>query len=182
MVGGVCLHTGTIPSKTLREAILYLSGFRERTFYGKDYAVKREITVADLAFRVQKVMAKEIEVIRAQLARNHVDDRHGPARIHRSAHARGRHGATGPAVLTARAHPHRLRHAAGAQRDGAARRRADHRLGSAPRGQNASRGTSSSSGAGVIGLEYASMVTALEHQGHGHRGPARRSSTSSTAR
>ena len=60
MVGGVCLHTGTIPSKTLREAILYLSGFRERTFYGRDYAVSKDITVADLAFRVQKVLVREI--------------------------------------------------------------------------------------------------------------------------
>src|SRR5499427_5991011 len=60
MVGGVCLHTGTIPSKTLREAILYLSGFRERSFYGRDYAVKQDIAVADLAFRVQTVMAREM--------------------------------------------------------------------------------------------------------------------------
>src|SRR5512136_2639271 len=67
MVGGVCLHTGTIPSKTLREAILYLTGFRERRFYGRDYAVSKEITVADLAFRVQKVLAREMEVVRAQL-------------------------------------------------------------------------------------------------------------------
>src|SRR5262245_49834429 len=72
MVGGVCLHTGTIPSKTLREAILYLSGFRERTFYGLDYTVSKDITVADLAFRVNKVMAREMEVIRAQLNRNHI--------------------------------------------------------------------------------------------------------------
>src|SRR5215475_10273132 len=72
MVGGVCLHTGTIPSKTLREAILYLSGFRERTFYGRDYSVSKDITVADLAFRVQKVLAREVEVARAQLNRNHV--------------------------------------------------------------------------------------------------------------
>ena len=87
MVGGVCLHTGTIPSKTLREAIMYLSGFREKSFYGKDYSVNREITVADLAFRVQKVMAKEMEVVRAQLARNHVTTVHGPGAVHRSAHA-----------------------------------------------------------------------------------------------
>src|SRR5262252_1496549 len=66
MVGGVCLHTGTIPSKTLREAILYLTGFRERTFYGRDYTVRNEITVPDLAFRVQKVMEREMEVVRAQ--------------------------------------------------------------------------------------------------------------------
>ena len=81
MVGGVCLHTGTIPSKTLREAILYLSGFRERTFYGRDYAVSKEITVADLAFRVQKVLASEIEVVRAQLDRNHVATLSGTARF-----------------------------------------------------------------------------------------------------
>src|SRR5262247_3384582 len=81
MVGGVCLHTGTIPSKTLREAILYLTGFRERTFYGRDYAVSREITVPDLAFRVQKVLASEIEVVRAQLARNHITTVLGAARF-----------------------------------------------------------------------------------------------------
>src|SRR5262245_32748408 len=80
MVGGVCLHTGTIPSKTLREAILYLTGFRERSFYGRDYAVRREITVPDLAFRVQRVMANELEIIRAQLARNRVEILNGAAR------------------------------------------------------------------------------------------------------
>jgi NAD(P) transhydrogenase len=81
MVGGVCLHTGTIPSKTLREAILYLSGFRERTFYGRDYAVSKDITVADLAFRVQKVLGREIEVVRSQLNRNHVTTLLGSARF-----------------------------------------------------------------------------------------------------
>src|SRR5512134_2681552 len=64
MVGGVCIHTGTIPSKTLREAILYLSGFRERSFYGRDYSVKEEIAVSDLAFRVQSVLGREVEIIR----------------------------------------------------------------------------------------------------------------------
>jgi NAD(P) transhydrogenase len=81
MVGGVCLHTGTIPSKTLREAILYLTGFRERSFYGRDYAVRNDITVPDLAFRVQKVLAKEMETIRAQLGRNHIATLHGSARF-----------------------------------------------------------------------------------------------------
>ena len=81
MIGGVCLHTGTIPSKTLREAILYLTGFRERTFYGRDYSVRSAITVPDLAFRVQKVMAKEMEVVRAQLGRNRVASLHGAARF-----------------------------------------------------------------------------------------------------
>ena len=72
LVGGVCLHTGTIPSKTLREAILYLSGFRQRAFYGADYSLKADLTFADLTFRVQAVMASELEVIRSQLKRNSV--------------------------------------------------------------------------------------------------------------
>jgi len=81
MVGGVCLHTGTIPSKTLREAILYLTGFSEKSFYGRDYTLRSEVTVADLAFRVQKVMASEMEVVRSQLARNHIATLHGSARF-----------------------------------------------------------------------------------------------------
>src|SRR6516165_6787995 len=67
MVGGVCLHTGTIPSKTLREAILYFSGITQRTFYGRDYSLKDAISVTDLAFRMQTVVAREMEVVRAQL-------------------------------------------------------------------------------------------------------------------
>ena len=90
MVGGVCLHTGTIPSKTLREAILYLSGFREKSFYGKDYAVNKEITVADLAFRVQKVLAKR-DGGRPRAARAQPrDDRARRGALHRPEHAGGR--------------------------------------------------------------------------------------------
>jgi NAD(P) transhydrogenase len=81
MVGGVCLHTGTIPSKTLREAILYLTGFSEKSFYGRDYSLRSEVTVADLAFRVQKVLGREMEVVRSQLARNHIATLHGGARF-----------------------------------------------------------------------------------------------------
>jgi NAD(P) transhydrogenase len=80
-VGGVCLHTGTIPSKTLREAILYLTGFQQRSFYGRDYSVKDAVSVADLAFRVQTVMAREAEVVRAQLKRNGVALLDGTARF-----------------------------------------------------------------------------------------------------
>lgn len=72
LVGGVCLHTGTIPSKTLREAILYLSGFRQRAFYGRDYSLKDDLSIADLTFRVQQVLVRELEVVRAQLKRNNV--------------------------------------------------------------------------------------------------------------
>ena len=72
MVGGVCINTGTIPSKTLREAVLYLTGLNQRELYGQSYRVKDEITVTDLSARTQHVVAREIDVIRNQLARNHV--------------------------------------------------------------------------------------------------------------
>jgi NAD(P) transhydrogenase len=81
MTGGVCVHTGTIPSKTLREAILYLSGFRQRTFYGKDYVVSDRISARDLAHRVQRVVEREVEVIRNQLRRNGVTALIGTARF-----------------------------------------------------------------------------------------------------
>ncbi|MGH8824461.1 MAG: Si-specific NAD(P)(+) transhydrogenase [Jiangellaceae bacterium] len=73
MVGGVCVHTGTIPSKTLREAVLYLTGLSMRELYGQSYRVKSEITVQDLLARTQHVIGREIEVVRSQLFRNHVD-------------------------------------------------------------------------------------------------------------
>jgi NAD(P) transhydrogenase len=80
-VGGVCVHTGTIPSKTLREAVLYLSGFRQRTFYGRGYVLKDRIAMSDLIFRAQAVMAREIEVIKAQLRRNYITILEGDARF-----------------------------------------------------------------------------------------------------
>jgi NAD(P) transhydrogenase len=72
MVGGVCINTGTIPSKTLREAVLYLTGMNQRELYGQSYRVKDEITFSDLSARTAHVIAREIDVIRNQLARNHV--------------------------------------------------------------------------------------------------------------
>jgi NAD(P) transhydrogenase len=72
MVGGVCINTGTIPSKTLREAVLYLTGRSQQEFYGQSYRLKDEITVADLTARTHHVIGREIDVIRSQLARNHV--------------------------------------------------------------------------------------------------------------
>src|SRR5215467_13226788 len=59
-IGGASLHTGTLPSKTLREAVLYLSGFKQRAFYGKDYRVKDEISVVDLSKRVRPVLSNEV--------------------------------------------------------------------------------------------------------------------------
>jgi NAD(P) transhydrogenase len=73
MVGGVCVNTGTIPSKTLREAVMYLTGMAQREMYGASYRVKEEITIADLLTRLQYVVGRETEIIRAQLQRNHVE-------------------------------------------------------------------------------------------------------------
>jgi len=73
VVGGVCINTGTIPSKTMREAVLHLSGYNYRSVYGMNYRVKEKITMADLAFRVQGVIKTEVDVTEAQLSRNGID-------------------------------------------------------------------------------------------------------------
>jgi NAD(P) transhydrogenase len=71
-LGGVSVNRGTIPSKTLREAIVYLTGLSQRTAYGVSYRVKEEITIEDLRHRTQQVIDREIDVVRHQLLRNHV--------------------------------------------------------------------------------------------------------------
>jgi NAD(P) transhydrogenase len=76
-VGGVCTNTGTIPSKTMREAVLHLSGFYYQNFYGANYRVKETVTMADLNYRVQRVIESEVSVIQDQLHRNGVDLLHG---------------------------------------------------------------------------------------------------------
>ncbi len=81
MIGGVCVHAGTIPSKTVREAILHLTGFTERTLYGRDYSRKENISIQDLAFRVGSIVERETQVIRAQLKRNGVAVFEGDARF-----------------------------------------------------------------------------------------------------
>jgi NAD(P) transhydrogenase len=70
VVGGTCINTGTIPSKTMREAVLHLSGFLYQGIYGVNYRVKDDITFADLSFRVQQVIKNELDVTQAQLFRN----------------------------------------------------------------------------------------------------------------
>src|SRR5450631_2302060 len=72
-IGGVSVNTGTIPSKTMREAVLHLSGYNYRSIYGMNYKVKEKITMADLAFRVQHVIKTEVDVTEAQLSRNNIE-------------------------------------------------------------------------------------------------------------
>jgi len=158
MIGGMSLHTGTIPSKTLREAVLYLTGYRQRSFYGRDYKLKQEISIADLMERVNAVIVREMAVIKEQFIRNGITTIDGAARF------------TDPHTLKVEG------------KDGGQIAEADHVLIAC--GSRAARppeipfgnevmdaeqvGLASGIprdvivvGAGVIGLEYASMLTAL---------------------
>jgi NAD(P) transhydrogenase len=72
IVGGACVNTGTIPSKTIREAVLHLSGFQYQGIYGVNYHVKEKIGMSDLTFRVTQVIKTEVDVMQSQLARNGV--------------------------------------------------------------------------------------------------------------
>ena len=159
MLGGASLHTGTIPSKTLREAILYLSGFSQRSFYGKGYTVKDKISAQDLAFRVQAVVKREIEVVRSQLKRNDVTCLVGAARFI-DPHTLEVGAETGPQMITAEhvliACGTRPAHSASIPLDGKRVVDSDQALSTPeiPRELIVV-------GAGVIGLEYASMLTAL---------------------
>lgn len=78
-VGGVSVHTGTIPSKTLRETALNLTGWRERGFYGRSYRVKQEINAEDLRRRLLITLDHEVEVLEHQFARNRVQQIRGTA-------------------------------------------------------------------------------------------------------
>src|SRR5579862_6416303 len=81
MIGGVCVHTGTIPSKSVREAIFQLTGIAVRTFYGNNYRGNGDVSLQDLSFRVTSIVSRETDVIRAQLKRNGVAVYQGLARF-----------------------------------------------------------------------------------------------------
>ena len=159
MVGGVCINTGTIPSKTLREAVLYLTGLNMRELYGQNYRVKEDITVADLTSRTQHVIGREIEVIRGQLFRNGIDLLHGTGRF-LDPHTVAVHGEQGERTVTAA----NVVLAPGTTPARPAAVQFDHhrvldsdgilKLDSIPRSLVVV-------GAGVIGIEYASMFAAL---------------------
>lgn len=80
-VGGVSVHTGTIPSKTLRETALNLSGWRERGFYGHSYRVKQDIDGGDLSIRLAKTLEHEVNVLEHQFHRNTIRTLSGSARF-----------------------------------------------------------------------------------------------------
>src|SRR6267154_2638723 len=104
VVGGAGINTGTIPSKTLREAVLHLSGFNYQNIYGVNYRVKEKISMADLSFRVQHVIKTEIDVTLAQLSRNNIEMLTGQAGFVDSTHVdvengRGKSRIEAPVVI-----------------------------------------------------------------------------------
>jgi NAD(P) transhydrogenase len=160
MIGGVCLNTGTIPSKTMREAVLYLTGLDQREMYGQSYRVKEEITIADLAARTQHVVSRENDVVRSQLSRNRVTILAGNGRFAGpntvevdDGHGRLRTVTADSIVIAVGTRPARPASVAFDERtiidsDGCVH------LERVPR-------TMVVAGAGVIGIEYASMFAAL---------------------
>ena len=80
-LGGACVNTGTIPSKTIREAILYLTGLNQRAIYGQSYRLKEVVSIEDIAMRTRHVVEREREIIRDQLQRNRVSIFDGCARF-----------------------------------------------------------------------------------------------------
>jgi NAD(P) transhydrogenase len=87
-IGGVCINTGTIPSKTMREAVLHLSGFYSKNFYGANRGAAATITMADVIFRIQRVVENEVGVTQDQLKRNGVDVLHGTGKFIDAHHLR----------------------------------------------------------------------------------------------
>jgi NAD(P) transhydrogenase len=160
-VGGVCVHTGTIPSKTLRETVLNLSGWRERGFYGAAHRNKENITAEDLRRRLHMTLNHEVEVLEHQFARNKVTWVVGEARFI-DAHTieitgeRGdvRHARGERIILAVGTAPHRPAHI---PLDGEAVVDADEilELKRLPR-------SLAVIGASVIGIEYATIFSALD--------------------
>jgi NAD(P) transhydrogenase len=91
-IGGVCINTGTIPSKTMREAVLHLSGFYSKNFYGANRGAAATITMADVIFRIQRVVENEVGVTQDQLKRNGVDVLHGTGKFIDPHHLRVENG------------------------------------------------------------------------------------------
>ena len=119
-VGGVSVHTGTIPSKTLRETALNLSGWRERGFYGRSHRMKEEICAEDLAMRMSRTFDHEVAILEHQFARNGVRTMNGrgrfdgPGRVIVSRDEDGRHFEEiiefGKVLIATGTAPHRPKH------------------------------------------------------------------------
>lgn len=72
-MGGSCINTGTVPSKTLRESALYFSGLKQRGLYGIDYSLKDNLTIGDFMHHEREVVERERERILKNLALHHIE-------------------------------------------------------------------------------------------------------------
>ena len=160
-VGGVSVHTGTIPSKTLRETVLNLTGWRERGFYGRAYRVKKDIQAKDLMMRLHMTLDHEVDVLEHQFARNAVRTITGMARFLDPHHVEVTTEGEGPRVyrgerilLAVGTKPHRP---ADVPFDGRRVLDSDEivEIDHLPRSLTVI-------GAGVIGIEYATIFSALD--------------------
>ena len=159
VVGGTCINAGTIPSKTFREAVLYLTGYQQRGLYGLAFTVKETITMDDLIFRCQAVIKREVDVIRHQMRRNGIHIIEGEASfqdLHQlvvSSHRGSVEVKADHVVIATGTGPDTP---AGVDVDGQTVITSDDVLGlkDIPRSMTVV-------GGGVIGIEYASMFAAL---------------------
>ncbi len=79
--GGAAVHTGTLPSKTLRETALFLSGYRQRELYGLNVTMNEDVAVSRLMARKETVARLEVDRIKKNLQRHNVELIHGAARV-----------------------------------------------------------------------------------------------------
>jgi NAD(P) transhydrogenase len=79
VLGGAMVNTGTLPSKTLRETALYLSGFRQRGLHGVDMTLGRQANVDEFLFHLGQVTHQERARMRSNLDRHQVTVLHGSA-------------------------------------------------------------------------------------------------------
>ena len=93
-VGGSCINTGTVPSKTLRESALYFSGLKQRGLYGIDYSLKENLTIHDFMHHEREVVEMERQRIRKNLELHHIELIHGQAAFE-DAHTIAVRGASG---------------------------------------------------------------------------------------
>ena len=160
-VGGVCTNSGTIPSKSFREAVLYLTGFKQRSMYGSAYRLKSRISMQDLTFRISNIVNHENQVIEDQLKRNNIDIISGAASfidkntisIDNGEANNEENITTDKVVIAVGTYPH---HPEGFEVDGKKVFDSDQILNmpELPRSLTVI-------GAGIIGLEYASWFCAL---------------------
>ncbi len=159
VVGGVWSNSGTIPSKSFREAVMYLSGFRERSIYGSAYRVKSRITMADLTYRIESIVRHENQVIEDQLSRNRIEIMRGKASFvdpHTVEIQSGESVTTKTSkyiVIACGTRPH---HPPGFENDGDKILDSDDVLGMKELPRNLV-----VVGGGIIGIEYASMFAVL---------------------